>query len=389
MSFAFIEPNDDLSGSSHTLVSGYIRQKYAECLPTDILKLCHNYCKHSLTWKISHDDFMAFQNKAKKKMYEWHDECLLGPIFRIHGIEFECRMISAFHAQFMQFQIRVRSMENYTYIHNDRVIRPDNVRSLVIYYEVCCRETNSSEKDTKVLEKNGDSMLWPMYNMTVKECRNCRYLTFHVYLDIIKVYFDRSNTSIHFRPITMHKQASFVWTISGILLEEFKQSHFGKYWYSANFGLDGSEINDDNFAWCLYAAPHGYNQTMNQDVYVGLVLLNLPPQIKAIEINYVIKVWVSNTRYIHYQKKRHTMHYKSNCAAINGSHQLKITDIRNMKYGERMTVNAHIDIVRIFDDKACEVEKSKWNRFGIITESMWSKFDLSKSFTWLTYPHQR
>ena len=121
-------------------------------------------------------------------------------------------------------------------------------------------------------------------------------------------------------------------------MQQFKQSHFGKYWYSPNFGLLGDEINGDNFAWCLYVAPHGYNHSMNDRVYLGIVLLNLPPKIREIEIDFVMQCYVPSQRHnVRYQQSGKVMHFRDNCAAWPGSEKLRILDCDH-RQGMRVSI---------------------------------------------------
>ena len=410
MSFAFIDSNEG-SYSREILIAGYVRKVYCNIyIPQDIMRLFNEYSKDYITWKISHEQFLKFQNKAEQ-VDDWNYEVLLGPVLNIKGFEFECNIASVSRAEFIQFQIRLKSTNKYQ-------VNVDNIRSIIAYYEVNCAETKSSEKDTKILHEVGDEMSWPMYNMRVTECIHLQSFTFHVYVDIFKVHFKRNpilkqkkhknsaqlsfdlykyqslaismNKDIHYRPIRMFNKIKYSWLISGDLLNEFQHSQFGKYWYSPNFGLNGQEINGDNFAWCLYCAPHGYNHSMNNKVYIGIVLLNLPPKIKKIEINFTMQCQIPNGHLIQYEQIGKIMHYRDNCAAWPGSDRLTIKDLQNIyQLSEEMTIMIQIEIVRVVSDRGLEIDANDWEFFGIYKKSIWPKTDLTKSFSWLQYLQYR
>ena len=428
MSFVFIQ-SDVGTDDQEILISGYIReiQDFDFDIPHDIILLFINYSRDSLSWKIMHDKFIKFQNKAEQSVDDWNYEILLGPTFNVRGFQFQCNIASVSRAEFVQFQIRLKS------INNEETDKNTNIRSIVAYYEVCCDETKSSEKDTKILHEIGDEMSWPMYNMRVKECINLNSFTFNVYVDIFKINYKRTSTlnntnnqqklqnghikngknkitdkdklklkrDIHFRPIKMYNKVTFSWIINNELLKQFKKSNFGKYWYSPNFGLDGTELNGDNFAWCLYCAPHGYNHSMNDKVYIGIVLLNLPPKIRKIEINFMMKCEITynqqkngvqdrdNYDKIEYQQVGKIMHYRDNCAAWPGNDKLKIKDLKRINDDGDIVISIQIDIVKVVNDKGNEVNVNDWEYLGIIRKTMFPKANISKSFSWLQYLHQR
>ena len=419
-SFAFIN-NDGVGMDSQRemLVSGYIRKIYdGEFeIPKDIISLFISYSKHSLQWRINHDKFITFQNKAEQSVDDWNYEVLPGPTFIVKGFEFECNIASVSRAEFIQFQIRLKSMDKYLNQSHGKDIHKNgdtespnsdsptstnngtnNIRSIVAYYEVCCDETKSSEKDTKILHEIGDEMSWPMYNMRVKECIHLTSFTFNVYVDIFKINHKKKSSKnkirdIHYRPIKMYNRIKFGWNINGELLKQFKKSNFGKYWYSPNFGLDGDEINDKNFAWCLYCAPHGYNHSMNDKVYIGIVLLNLPPKIKKIEINFVMKCEIESDgvrkNIIEYEQVGKIMHYRDNCAAWPGSDKLKFKNLKKINDNGCMIISIQIDIIRVINDKGIDIDKNDWEYMGIMKKHLFPQPDISRSFSWLQYLHQK
>eukprot|EP01084_Bolivina_argentea_P266709 452500_1 len=405
MSFAFIQQDNSLNSRGVILIFGYIRQTYPLYMPHDIMKLCYDYSKDSLTWKITQNQFKSFQTKAKQTVDDWNYEILSGPMFTIRGFEFECNISIVSRAEFIQFQIRLKSINKSTL--------ETNIQSIIAYYEVHCNETNSSEKDTKILNEIGDEMSWPMYNLRVKECINLQSFTFNIYVDIFKINYKQAihkngtnklhafhngkyeslSLSIlrnrHYRPIKIHSSIDYKWNINTKLLKQFKQSNFGKYWYSPNFGLDGNEINGKNFAWCVYIAPHGYNHSMNNKVYIGIVLLNMPPKIKKFEINFTIKCELPPPlKDIIHEEIGKIIHYRNNCAAWPGSDDLKIYHLKNIK-SECVVIAIHIDIIRVINDKGVEINFNQWDKIGIISKPIWPILDISKSFSWLKYLHQR
>ena len=108
MSFAFIEGNAIYN--RRLLASGYTREAYQGYIPEVILRLFVDYCKDSISWKISHDQFIEFQHKAEQQINHWNPHLLYGPIFSVRGLEFEMNVASVHDAEFVQFQIRLKSI---------------------------------------------------------------------------------------------------------------------------------------------------------------------------------------------------------------------------------------------------------------------------------------
>ena len=122
----------------------------------------------------------------------------------VRGLEFECNIASVSDAEFVQFQLRLKTINMTKSMINTSTITcndgehdhehenpPNAIRQIIVYYEVRCDETCSSEKDTKILCEIGDEISWPMYNMTVKECINLQSFTFNVYVDIFKIDYKK------------------------------------------------------------------------------------------------------------------------------------------------------------------------------------------------------
>eukprot|EP01084_Bolivina_argentea_P205779 351473_1 len=360
------------------LIFGYIRfncnAQYL--IPIEMIRLCNCYFKSYITWNIPKSKFN--QNNSLKQEIDAL-KC------NIKDIQFECKIFGANNT--INFKIYIL----------DQLLPTEIKQSFFqirFYYEIAVNSTNTIRKCSAMFDGNevAESVTWNYREFDDKIHSKYDNISFDIYINISEIVW-KDNTDkqlkekYNFGSIHMCKEINYDWIIDRNLLNKFKQCHFKykKAFCSPNFGLHGTEIEGDNFAFCLYFLPadenindgHRAYNSNNDDRKVrksilGLLLLNHPAHIAHIEFDIILKSDYKNIIYNNSNKSIQLgiSRYRNNWIRWDKQIGFEYKELMELR---GLTLSVAIVIKKVFAWKGVgtdylkfeEVDAQNWYKYGI------------------------
>eukprot|EP01084_Bolivina_argentea_P227255 383825_1 len=361
---------DNIQRKKTVLILGYIRCYFNKFIPAEISRICVQYLPLTI-WTIKNNQELKKQILKKQSFWQSH-EIQIGSKIKlyVYGIVFECRLVLSDHI--------VLDKEFFFTIHV--ISFPKAMQTINVYYEIYCNETNELYKGVDNISLLN---LWAQRNhirssgFRVSDFRNKEFISFIVSLDLINIkygmYPPLSDKNIFCKDIKMNKKIHYDWIIEGDLMNEFKCARPGKYFFSPNFGLDGNEIDGDNFAWCLGCNPGGIGSFVPA-IGFSLQMLNMPPKVEHIVVNCILSSDYGNYSYTQKVSFSHDQDCTSciswRCHVYFYPNDLKqLTSLKLSASIEIIAVSIHPDYIGYTNNtfyKPCKLlAESDWIKYGI------------------------
>eukprot|EP01084_Bolivina_argentea_P046103 84874_1 len=258
------------SMETERLVGGYIRRWISINALPEMIQLCQLFYEPLFLWCLTNDILDEFKNTKT-------GQAISSELFDYNNMKFKLELypngVTESQKGFVSFRYILISF-------------PEETDNVIFYNEFFCLESNcaytlTSRFQTSNIHSNG----WLKYTLRLKDCIDLKQLTFGLYLDLIRTdYNDNYSLGVYTKYICYSKintEISYQWFINDILLKEFKNCKYGRYWESECFGVD------NNF--CLICFPNGYKTERIGNLSLGIKLLRLPNKVSRISVEYELK----------------------------------------------------------------------------------------------------
>lgn len=313
----------------------------------DLINLILLFYEEIIIWKIKNTDSVRKMDKFRSMK---NGSAIYGPSFELlPSIKFETTLCSN------GWKINQRGS---TQFYIELKMMPKIIRSITIYYELACFETESLCKKIRIFKKSTDAQSWGTNNMRLSECDKFKELNFASYCKILRIEYQKNYSNLNLLKIDkiiINKLTHYQWNINNKLLTKFQQCKLGKFFYSDNFGND---------CFCIELAPNGWHLTNKGKLMLYLRLLQLPIKILQLKCYVKFKLISNNNINISYIYKKHIFSYKIHGLQFQ-SHSLDSISIKNLKNYQNLKINLEIKIIEAIDINNNKIPKNEWIDFDI------------------------
>ena len=253
------------------LIDGYVRKETDKLISVDILNVIMLFCNEAFKWSFKGSEWTEFLNAKNGK-------AIYGPLFNINDIIFKCSVCPNGFKTSEKNQVKFWLEIEYI---------PINILTVWVYYEIYCKETESSWKDCLRITQNsnGNGTAWKQ-KLKLSKCKslNLKTITFYYFLEIIKIeYLEQQQIRLKQRTYTpniinISDKYEYEWIVGKIISNE------NKIYLSRNF---------DNGCWysfcdLVYIDKYAITDALLTKFNVGLKLVRLPLDIEKISVRYCI-----------------------------------------------------------------------------------------------------
>ena len=237
-----------------------------------------------------------------------------------------------------------------------------NIKSLVLFICLHCKEAHTSFKDPQILNKHNDIIKWPLYQLPISELSGDTVFGYNIELLQMKYknnsmlpYKNKNGKQqlFGYRRLATTSRVRFEWNINEIIMKLFQQARCGKSYSSI----------DINNIWCLCCYPNGNDQTSKGYLVLSLKLIRLPPNIRSIVANLKFETKAQNV-FPHQEK------YKFSYEESEHLWWSTLLTTQSLYDMNQLSFSVSIEIIKVYADtkKEKEIKREEWIDYGIDTE---------------------
>ena len=328
------------------LVFGWNRTN-SSMIPSEICMLCLLFYDSIIDWTL--------RDAALDQFFKCKGiESLQGPEFKIRDIPIRLELFPngrlVRFSGYVDFIFRVLT-EEITHL----------IASFDIYFELFCFETKYQFRKSMTIDTDsGYFCQWYRYSVRLKKLKQMKVteLNFGCFVEILNIKYrkDQYRIKSYIRPIWMNVNYKYEWDLDDEEMDIFKSSRVDSSLYSNNF---------NHKCWCIVLVPNGwsYHEEGIGHLFAKVKLLRLPFGVKSMDIE---TQWIIKS-----ENKSVQWKYSKKCdyifpGTVDMDRRIKGDQFK--MFANHLKIIVSMKIVKVYDNDDIEIEKEKWNDYGLLNE---------------------